>query len=175
MSDEWRALHERLSKNTVERLCSRMKDNPDALNEAIGLLEDTDIRYRSVAAWVLKTYAVDKKYGLSPDHCKRVLKRFMKEQESDMVTRSALQMMLRLGIPEEYEGSIYDRCMENVRSKPSIAVTAFSIRILNQMVSKYPDLGHEYRDFLESVPDESPGVRVAKRDGLRILDTLQPN
>lgn len=172
MSEEWRALHERLSKKNVELLCARIKDNPDALNEAIALLVDPDIRYRSISAWVLKTYSIEFKGGLSPSQWSTILGRFLEEKESDMVTRSALQMMIRLGIPEELEGLIYDRCMENVLAQQSIALTAFSIRVMNQTVSKYPELGHEYRDFLESVPDDSPGVRVAKRDGLRLLETL---
>ncbi|MDA9775693.1 hypothetical protein N9B59_00685 [Flavobacteriales bacterium] len=122
------------------------------------------------ATWAI-THCHDNKQGFFCDYFPQWAIMLAGKDYSDSLKRSVLRTLQFVEIPEENQASIIDSCFELlVEKKSAVAVKAFSLGVLENMVKLYPELKNELISCIELLlPTASSGL---KNRGKHILKRL---
>jgi len=136
-----------------------LRTNPNSIKEAVALAlsEEQPLAWR--AAWLLSGSMAenDSRFHTYTGAILSSLK-----NRKDGHQRELIKILLNLDINEEYEGLLFDICMniwEQIGKNPSVRVMAF--RFILKMAEKYPEISNEIqfitqKHYLETL---SPGVQ----------------
>ena len=153
------ALEDKLINSYKDEMISFMDANPEFFEEAIELAITDKQPYSWRAAWLL--------WSCMEENDQRIQKYIKKivntlETKDDGHQRELLKILYQMEIEEEYQGKIFDLCMdiwEQINKTPSVRVNALKFVIM--IAKKHPELSQEITfltqdHYLESL---SPGVK----------------
>lgn len=140
-------------------MISFMDNHPEFFNEAIELAISDKQPYAWRAAWLL--------WSCMEENDRRIQKYIGNivdtiETKDDGHQRELLKILFNMEVREEYEGKIFDLCMdiwEGINKAPSVRVNA--LKFIIKIVKKHPELAKEItflteNHYLESL---SPGAK----------------
>ncbi len=153
-------LLESRSKNNIEKVALLAAQNPEDFKELIVLmLDEKNVHLASLAAWAMSK-AFEKKLSLLRPYYKDLIK-LVKITSSDGIKRNITRVWQLADIPDKYNWEIADICYRFLSSPDeAIAVKAFSITVLQQLVKKLPELKNEVVFELEKqLPHSKPAFK----------------
>lgn len=125
-------------------------NNQERFNTLFGLfLYDDDWCVTQKASWPL-SYAVQAHPELIKPHFGKLLKNLKKPKLHDAVKRNTVRLLQDITVPERFRGDLMDTCFGYISSpveKP--AIKAFSLTILHNLSTYYPDIKQELKAIIE--------------------------
>ena len=90
------------------------------------------------------------------------------------VTRSALRLLVRYEIPEEFEGVAADLCLSWLEKESvSVAIKVYSMELLLKIARNYPELTNEFITVIEDqAPNNSAGYKARAHHIIRAMKKL---
>lgn len=149
------------ARNTVDEVIIWAGDNPTKFKILVETMAgNLDQPIRDRAAWALSYIAVDKP-TLLKYHWDIFVQLLVNKNTSDPIKRNLVRFMQEVEIPQKYHGKVTDRCFELLNNpQEDIAIRAFSMTVLGNMVDKYPELANELKiSIAELLPHASPGLK----------------
>ena len=109
-----------------------------------------DMRLSHRASWALGDASL--KYpDLYNKHHRVLIDALKVKQNHNAIRRNIVRTYQFADIPEEYEAELYDVCLNFVAdSDEMIAVRAFSIRVCERIIEKYPEMKNELLEVIKS-------------------------
>lgn len=97
------------------------------------------------------------------------------EQHPDGVTRSALRLLARYEIPEDYQGIAADLCLSWLEKEAvPVAIKAYSMEMLLKIATVYPEFTNEFITVIEDQsPNNSAGYKARAHHITRAMRKLQ--
>ena len=131
------------SKAINNQIVKYIGDSPVRFKELMRCFLSSDYRISQRASWALGDVAV--RHPLLIDQYHRVLFDCLKEkQKHNSIKRNIVRTYQVANIPEDYEAELYDICLNFVaNTEEAIAVKAFSIRVCERIIEKYPEMSNE--------------------------------
>lgn len=92
----------------------------------------------------------------------------------DGVTRSALRLLARYEIPENYQGIAADLCLSWLEKEAvPVAIKAYSMEMLLKIATTYPEFTNEFITVIETqAPNNSAGYKARAHHIIRALRKL---
>ncbi len=109
-----------------------------------------DMRLSQKASWALGDVSL--KYPVLYNKYHRELIDALKvKQNHNAIRRNIVRTYQFADIPEEFEAELYDICLNFIAdSEEAIAVKAFSIRVCERIIEKYPEMANELLTIIKS-------------------------
>lgn len=141
------------SKKSVSVLANKI--NSEQLNNVIvELLSHPNVKLANRAAWVF-SHSYDLKKESYVEY-REVLLETLFDTNSDAIKRNILRYFQFEEVPENYESEMFDYCLSCLNSpKEKIAARANSVRVLENLCAKYPELKSEFMVVLEGAQKEA--------------------
>ncbi|MBI2730210.1 MAG: hypothetical protein HYX40_05575 [Sphingobacteriales bacterium] len=157
-------LREQLLKEHTKANCLRIVkwvgDDQKRFDELFALFMGDEYRVIQRAAWPV-SYCVIDHPKLIIKHFKRLIGNLKKPNLHTAVKRNSIRLLQDIVIPEKYEGDIMNICF-NYIAEPTeaVAVKAFSIRVIENLSKKYPEILQELKTIIEDRWDyETPAFK----------------
>jgi hypothetical protein len=118
-----------------------MDAHPEYFEEAIELTIADKQPYSWRAAWLLWS-CMDKNDQRIQKYIRKIVATL--ETKNDGHQRELLKILLNMDLKEEYEGKIFNHCMniwEKIDKAPSVRVNA--LKFIIKIAKKHPELAHE--------------------------------
>ena len=136
-----------------------MDNHPEFFEEAIELAISDKQPYSWRAAWLLWSCMEENDQRIQK-HIKKIVDSI--KTKDDGHQRELLKILLQIELKEEYEGIIFNLCMdlwEQINKKPSVRINA--LKFIIKIAKKHPELAKEITfltqdHYLETL---SPGVK----------------
>jgi hypothetical protein len=111
------------------------------------LSKDTDMSRR--AAWSL-SYCTRAYPKLINKHLGKLIKNLQKEDLHDAIKRNSVRILEHIDIPKRYHGDTMNTCFNFIQSPgESVAIKAFSLTVLGNLLPLYPDIRNELKLVIE--------------------------
>ncbi len=149
------------SRNTVDETLIWAGDNPSKFKILVEIISgNLDQPIRDRASWALSYIAVDHP-ELLKYHWDTFTKLLLNKNTSSPIKRNLVRFMQEVIIPAKYHGQITTRCFELVNdNQEDIAIRAFALTVLANMVDLYPELANELKNSIEELmPYASAGLK----------------
>lgn len=139
-------------------------------DELLRLFLHDEWRVTQRAAWPL-SYAAGKHPALVQKHIGKLIKNLQRPGITDAVKRNTVRILEKVDIPTRYHGEILNTCFQFIEShEEPVAVKAFSLTILENLLPAYPDIKQELKLIIEERwPHEKPAFHSRAR---RVLEKL---
>lgn len=149
------------ARNTVDEVIIWAGDNPTKFKILVETMAgNLDQPIRDRAAWALSYIAVDTP-SLLKYHWDIFVNLLVNKHTSKPIIRNLVRFMQEVEIPEKYHGKVTDCCFVLVNNpQEDIAIRAFAMTVLGNMVDIYPELANELKiSIQELLPYASPGLK----------------
>ncbi len=168
------SLEQEHSKAQTLRIIAYIGHDASRLEELIDCFFDKEARICQRAAWAVGLMG-EKQQTLVEPYLEKILLN-LKQPHHDAIRRNTMRLLNSLPtIPDAVLGLAADTAFRFLEDPSvSIAVRAFSIRVLGKICLKEPDLKDELRILLEDIManEKAPGLLVSSRDVLKIMDNV---
>ncbi|HNR15674.1 MAG TPA: hypothetical protein PKG90_03305 [Chitinophagaceae bacterium] len=138
------------SKTNCTKIVQWIGNNQERFNTLFNLfLYDNDWCVTQRASWPL-SYAVQRHPELIKPHFGKLLKNLKKPKLHDAIKRNTVRLLQDITVPERFRGDLMDICFDYISSpveKP--AIKAFSLTILHNLSTHYPDIKQELKTIIE--------------------------
>jgi uncharacterized protein (UPF0147 family) len=164
-------LQKEFSKPNSVKVALMVGANEELFAELMECLLEDDSEIARRAGWAL-SFCLDKHPYLFDKYVKVFVELMNNKTCHVAVKRAATQALQYMQIPEDIDGLAYDYGM-NILNDPeeSIAVKAYSLQILQNIVLKYPELKQELKQLVEvKMPFETPAFKSRGKKLLKILN-----
>lgn len=148
-------------------MISYMKSHPEDFEEVIRLAISDKKPYSWRAAWLLWR-CMEKNDQRLHGYIKKIID--ILPARNDNQQRELLLILQRMELDEEYEGNLFDICIniwKKIGKKPSIRYNAF--RLMVKIAKKYPDLSNEIHILTQTPYIENLSTGI-KKSILRSID-----
>lgn len=149
------------ARNTVDEVILWAGDNPAKFKILVETMAgNLDQPIRDRASWALGYIAIDNP-NLLKYHWDVFVNLLVNKKTSGPIKRNLVRFMQEVEVPDKYQGKVTDRCFELVNDpQEDIAIRAFAMTVLGNMVDKYPELGCELKISIEELlPYASAGLK----------------
>lgn len=160
MTMEETKLEHILTNSYKADMISYMKSHPEDFEEAIKLAITDKQPYSWRAAWLLWS-CMDKNDQRIKKYVERIIDTL--STKSDDQLRELLIILQRMELKEEYEGKLFDICVNiwgKIGKQPSLRYNAFKLMI--KIIKRHPDLLKEIGFMTESRYTDSLSDTVKK-------------
>jgi len=108
-----------------------------------------DYKLAQRAAWSV-SWAARKNPGMMLPYIKELVAVLKKKNVHDAVIRNAVRVLQDIEIPGKFQGEVMDACFQFVESPTTpVAVKAFSLTILSNLLKTYPEIKSELKLIIE--------------------------
>ena len=147
------------SKELRDAIIAYVGNNPDRMAELMDCFFDKNLQINQRSSWPLNFIARKSPQLMEPYH--QLMMDNLEDPLHDAVIRNTVRIYEDILIPESIEGQLFEKCYEYVADpKMPIAIRAFSLTILEKLVTKFPDLKDEVVDLItEHLPHGSVGFQ----------------
>jgi hypothetical protein len=149
------------ARQTVDDVIIWAGDNPARFKTLVEVITgNLDPNIRDRAAWAMSYIACDQP-SLLKYHWDTFVYLLVSKNTSGPVKRNITRFMQEVDIPEKYHGKITHRCFELVNDpQEEIAIRAFAMTVLGNLVSQYPEIANELKLSIEELlPYASSGLK----------------
>lgn len=141
-------------------------------DELFQLFNGNEYRITQRASWPLSHIGLSHP-NLVKKHFSKLVKNLYKASAHEAVKRNTVRILQGIHIPKRYHGEIMDKCFTYITDpNEAIAVKAFSLKILENMLSLYPDIGNELKVIIEERWNHETAAFRSRAK--KILKKLQP-
>lgn len=159
------------SRTNCTKIVQWIGNNQERFNTLLDLfLNDDDWCVAQRASWPL-SYAVQAHPELIKPHFGKLLKNLKKPKLHDAVKRNTVRLLQDITVPERFRGDLMDICFGYISSpveKP--AIKAFSLTILHNLSTHYPDIKQELKTIIEDRWEyETAAFRSRAKKILKVL------
>ena len=163
-------LAKKASRVNSFQVVSLVANNAEKYRELIEIIKENNCPYSEKAAWAMN-HCHDDGTGFFDEYYPELTQILADKSYSDSVKRNIVRVFQFKQIPEEFQASVINSCFDLVTNKDTaIAVKAFSLGVLENMVKLYPELKNELTACIEDMlPTASSGI---KNRGKHILKRL---
>lgn len=163
-------LSKKASRANSYQVAAMVGNDYQKYQDLIELVVNYECPISEKAAWAMN-HCFEEGTGYFQDFFEELTPIIGDPKYSDSVKRNIVRVFQFVEIPEEYQSSIIDSCFELVgNKKTAIAVKAFALGVLENMVKLYPELKNELISAIELIlPTASSGL---KNRGQHILKRL---
>jgi hypothetical protein len=145
--------------------------NNNQIEELVGLFLGKDKKIAQRAAAIIMTIA-----DMSPDVFEPFLNQLVHhllQKPTETQKRNIMRIVDFVEIPTTLEVEIMNFCFQYLENpKESIAVRAFSMRVLGKLYSKYPEIKEELKTLVEMNLEQNPSPGIVNC-GNKILKSLK--
>jgi len=165
MENELLKKQSRAQRNRIVRFIG---NDEFRFRELVKLFFKGGYRLTQHEAWPL-SYCIQSQPELAKPYLKKFMDKLLDQHVHPAVKRNIIRLFQFVIIPEKYHGRIMDLCFHFINSpEEAIAVKAFSLHILENMSTAYPDIVSELKSVIEARWDfESPAFQSRARKILR--------
>lgn len=151
------------SKAQRDKVVKYVGDDKERFKELMKLFLGTEYRVTQRAAWAV-SYCVEAHPHLIKPYINKIVDQLDKPDQHDAVKRNSLRIFQFMEIPERSQGKLYDTCMKFLLSmNESIAIKAFSITVLQNIATMYPDLQDELKMVLLDLSKHETSPAIVHR------------
>ncbi len=158
------------TKENKDRIVHWIGRSQKRFDELFALFLTEEYRVVQRASWPL-SYAVHQHPSLIQPHFNALVKNLQKKGIPDAVKRNTLRLLQEMMIPEAYQGDLMTICFDYITDpKEKSAIKAFSLTILENMLTHYPEIGQEIKTIIETQwEQEKPAFHSRARKLLKKL------
>lgn len=152
------------SKKQTARIVRYIGNDKQHFAMLMKLFFKGEYRITQRAAWPM-SYCVRAHPELIRPYFKPLLDNLARKDIHVAVVRNTLRLLQDVEIPKKYHGRVMSTCFDLIQSPGApIAVKAFSLTILANLASDYPDIGSELRLIIEEQWEHAtPAIRSRAR------------
>lgn len=137
------------SKKQTDRIVRYIGDDRERFAVLIDLFFKGEYRITQRAAWPL-SYCVRAHPALIGPYFKPLLDNLARKDIHVAVVRNTLRLLQDVDIPKRYQGRVMTTCFDFIQSvETPIAVKAFSLTVLANLSSLYPEIRGELQLIIE--------------------------
>ena len=145
--------------------------NNNQMEELVGLFLGKDKRMAQRAAAIVMTLADIESELFAP--YMHILIKQLRHNPTETQKRNIVRIVDFVEIPTTLEVEIMNFCFQYLENpKESIAVRAFSMRVLGKLHSKYPEIKEELKTLVEMNLEQNPSPGIVNC-GNKILKSLK--
>jgi hypothetical protein len=165
-----KAIFKEHSRKQAHKIADYVGNNPLRFKQLVEVFAAGPFRVSQRASWPLST-CIERHPHLLKPHFKTILGMLNKPGTHDAVRRNIVRLLQFVDVPKRYQGMAIDRCFELlVNPKMPVAIRAFSMTVLANLIKEEKDLQRELRIVLEDqLPYGSPGFVSRARKVLKGL------
>ena len=148
------------SKSQMTKIVKWVGQSQQRFDELFKLFLNDEYRVTQRAGWPL-SYTARKHPVLIHKHLGKLIKNLQKETLHDAVKRNSVRILQDIEIPKRYHGDIMNICFNFIQSPTeAVAIKAFSLTILENLLPLYPDIKNELKLIIEERwPHETAAFR----------------
>src|SRR3954468_9694382 len=167
MNIESSLLQER-SKARCNKIIAYIGNNKERFAELMRIFFEGEYRLTQHAAWPM-SYCVQNHPGLIDPYLKKIVEKLSNPNEPAAVTRNIVRLLQDVDVPKKYHGKLMTACFNFLQSNETpVAIKAFSMTILHNLSSQYPEIIREVKTIIEERwPFESAAFRSRARNFLK--------
>lgn len=171
--DLQKALLKEHSKTQTGKIVRYVGNDPQRFSELVDVFLKGPYRVTQRAAWPL-SICVEQHPEIAKPHLKKLVKNLRQPALHNAVKRNIVRLLQFVQVPKSLQGEVADICFEYLQNnQEAIAVRAFSMTVLANIVKTNPDLKHELVMILEDIlPYGSAGMISRARNTLKQLNKL---
>jgi hypothetical protein len=140
------ATHSKANCNRVIKWVGASQKRFDAL---FNLFLNSEYRVNQRAAWPL-SYCVISHPQFISKHFTKLIRNLHKPGIHDSIKRNTVRLLQHIDIPKKFHGEIMDLCFQYISSNDEpVAVKAFSLSILQNLSTHYPEIKNEIKLVIE--------------------------
>ena len=142
-----------------------------AMEELIRCLLSDDVRLTQRAAWSVSWVAQKRTASIKP-YIGLLINQLDKPLSHNAIIRNSLRILQNIEIPDVYHGQLLNVCFNFIQNRETaIAVKAFSLQVLFNLSSRYPEIKNELKLIIEENMDYESAAFRSK--GKHILAKLK--
>ena len=166
-------LAKKASRANSYQVVAHVANDTDKYHELVEIVKENSKPYSEKAAWAIN-HCFENGTGFFDDYFEDFAQILADSCYSDSIKRNVVRIFQFKEIPINLQGSVINSCFHLLQKKETaIAVKAFSMGVLENMVKLYPELKNELAvSIKEILPTASAGI---KNRGHRILNRLSSN
>jgi len=162
------ALLQDYSKAHAQRIAAYIGSDPDCFKILMALFFNGGYRVTQRAALVLSVCSESHPALVQPYLKDLILN--LEKPVSDAVKRNTIRYLQKISIPTELQGRLVDICFNYLTGTEPVAIKAFAMTVLANLVKTEPDLANELKIIIQDqLPHASPGFSARARKILREL------
>ena len=163
------------SKKQCDRIVKYIGDDETRFAGLIEIFFKGGYRLTQRAAWPL-SYSVRAHPGFIQPYFKPLLDNLSRKDIHVAVIRNTLRLLQDVSIPKKFHGRVMSMCFDFLQAPDTpIAVKAFSLTVLQNLVKDYPDIGPELRLIIEEQwACSTPAFRSRAKKILKEMDKRGP-
>jgi len=137
------------SKANCNKIVKWVGSSQQRFDELFHLFLISGYRVNQRAAWPV-SYCVIDHPGLIKKHFSKLVKNLHKPGIGDSVKRNSVRLLQHIDIPKKFHGEVMDLCFNYISSpNEPVAVKAFSLTILQNLSTDYPEIKNELKLIIE--------------------------
>jgi hypothetical protein len=137
------------SKSNCNAIVEWIGDSQARFDDLFALFLNDEYRVVQRASWPL-SHVIIAHPRLIQNHFSKLLKNLEKPNLHDAVKRNTVRLLQDVAIPKKFQGQVMNRCFDYIASPDEpAAVKAFSLTILENLSSQYPEIKPELKTIIE--------------------------
>lgn len=148
------------SKTINAEIVQYVGNSEERFQKLLDCVLGDDMRLSHRASWALGDVSL--KYpDMFRKHHRVLIDALKKKQNHNAIRRNIVRTYQFADIPEDYEAELYDICLNFIaNAEEKIAVKAFSIRVCERVIEKYPEMKNELLELIKvNLPIWSSGLK----------------
>lgn len=164
-------LGEGQSKKRMQLIIEFVGNDPLRFEELMNLYFKGPYQITQRASWAISDIAVKDPTRILP-YLSKMIEMLDDDSHHIAVKRNTIRILQFVEIPEDFLGILADKCFRYLMNHDeAIAVRAFSITVLYNIVRRVPELKRELIMILEEIiPTASSGLRNRAQKALKMLE-----
>jgi hypothetical protein len=137
------------SKSQTTKIVNWVGKSQARFDQLFLLFLKDEYRVTQRAAWPL-SYCVRKHPELIRKHLGKLIKNLRKQGLHDAIKRNTVRILQEIPIPARFHGEVMNTCFRFIESPDeAVAIKAFSLTILENLIPLYPDIRNELKLIIE--------------------------
>lgn len=138
------------SKAITASIVAYIGEDAARFKELLTIFLGDDFRLSQRASWALGHASYERPALIKPYH-RQLLDALKVKQAHNSIRRNVVRTYQIAEIPEEYEAELYDICLNFIIDvHEATAVKAFSLRVCERVVEKYPEMANEVLEVIKA-------------------------
>ena len=134
-----------------DKIVAYVGDDKKRFEELIFLMLTSEYRVAQRAAWPV-SYCVENYPELIKPWLQKMIKKLDEKNIHDAIKRNSLRILQTVNIPEKLCGELYNKCYKFLHDiNEPIAIRVFSLSVMENISTKYPELKGEVQHNAESL------------------------
>ena len=165
------ALLKEHSKKQAHKIAAYVGSDKKRFDDLMKLFLGNEYRVTQRAAWIVGI-SVQKNPSLAKNYFKTLIALLDAPGAHPAVTRNIVRILQFIEIPKKFHGRLMDICFRFVSTpETAVAVKVFSLSILENLSTKYPEIKQELKLLIEETwPNSTAAFKSRAR---KILKSLQ--